>query len=1046
MPDSANNLRDQIAEAISRFLDFYQEDGASLVEHTLAKFGYGSLYIDSSTTDSISIANQVLDSIQDRESGEYPGFLLLELLSEFENLIGDVDVSQIVALLSQMLDSEESAVKAEDAQGKTERLSQNASSVSTSDPHEQSLERQINVAGGIHADKGFVNLGEIHVSGDLVSGDKYVGYTSDQVSTLITQIRTTFQPKPFDGTCPYVGLASFGVEYGKLFFGREKTIKELISRVEQSRFIVIAGPSGSGKSSLVRAGLIYQLKQGGLSGSDRWLYETLKPGRNPLEKLARVTSSLAGLLNAGDDVRTKGQTDPTIFHKWVDIGLKDERSRRVILLIDQFEEIFTQTKVEAERIAFLNLLSYATEVEDGLVTVIFTLRSDFVSNCANYPQLNRLLNQQFIQVGAMEPDELVWAIAAPALHVGLPIDPDLIAQIINDMGDEPGALPLMQFALRDLFDAQHKKGGVVSLARSDYLEHGGIYKALERHADSELKRLTDLEQDLAAKVLIHLIEIGLDTHVTGRTATFDEFLTSDTKSKMVRNVINQLADARLITTDETANKETVTLAHERLIQAWPWLQQLVDESRDVIVLQNRIVEDASIWAENGFDLSYLYQDAKLAIIRTLIIDKNLNPSTISQKFLEASIVAQEKKERDRLRERQFKTRLIRSVALLLIPALVIVTNVWMFVARQNSDWQKTSFPSVNVESIAVRKALRDGTTPKICVGTSDVGIGCTPDGQTWNIYQAGLPTSRQHDLYSREYLWGYLFGGLWETDINSIESISFDQSNTRSILALINEAGLFRSEDSGSTWVPIVDSRAISTTLPITEVKKISVFGQDIQVLLNNGMRSDIDSELKGSLHASSDNGLTWAVVGGRTTETGAIRDMQLTRFDKDDVRLYVASENGIFGSKLGSDWFWQKELNVNEGEQPWAITQSDSLFYIATYSTENRTGTIYRWHPKEMPKAERWTGFKGAPKVLASAPNSNALMPLWILWPNDNVSAFCNNGLLVNYGRYPRWRWQFAHDLKVVTNEHNQLRVLVGQSNGLLEYLPESDDLAKCN
>ena len=116
----------------------------------------------------------------------------------------------------------------------------------------------------------------------------------------------------------------------------------------------------------------------------------------------------------------------------------------------------------------------AATVEAGRVTVLFALRSDFVSNCATYPQLNTLVNQQFIQVGAMEPDELVSAIARPALQVGLKIDPELIAQIMNDMQGEPGALPLMQFALRDLFDAEQAKGGPIALRLDDYLARGGL--------------------------------------------------------------------------------------------------------------------------------------------------------------------------------------------------------------------------------------------------------------------------------------------------------------------------------------------------------------------------------------------------------------------------------------------------------------------------------------------------------------------------------------------------------------------------------------------
>jgi len=374
--------------------------------------------------------------------------------------------------------------------------------------------------------------------GDIVYGDKITvgrdyagrdivhGYTAGQVSALLTQISTTFQPRPFDGRCPYLGLDAFGEEDADRFFGREKLVADLVSRVKDSRFVVIAGPSGSGKSSLVRAGLIHTLKQGTLHAahSNRWLYESLKPGRNPIEELARVASSLAGSLNAGKDIREQGLTDATILHQWADIALKDARDRRAVIFVDQFEEAFTQVAKESERAAFLSLLTHAATVENGRVTVLFAMRSDFVSNCATYPQLNALLNKQFLQVGAMAPDELVSAIALPALQVGLRIDPDLIAQIVNDMQDEPGALPLMQFALKDLFDAQQATGGVIALTLEEYLARGGLRKSLERHADAAFAKLSEAEQRIARDVFTGLIQIGRGTQDTRRTALFAELV------------------------------------------------------------------------------------------------------------------------------------------------------------------------------------------------------------------------------------------------------------------------------------------------------------------------------------------------------------------------------------------------------------------------------------------------------------------------------------------------------------------------------------------
>jgi hypothetical protein len=461
-----------------------------------------------------------------------------------------------------------------------------------------------------------ITVGDIEHSQGVAIGagaTAIVGYTAEQVSALLGQIGTTFQPKPFDGRSPYVGLAAFQEVDADRFFGREKLISELVSRVDASRphAIFIAGPSGSGKSSLARAGLMHALKTGALPKSETWLYETMQPGRAPVDELGRVVSRWANSVKAGNEFRASAN-DPTMFHRWADIALSDARDRRAILLVDQFEETFTQVSRDDERLAFLNLLTHAATVENGRVTILFALRSDFVSHCAAYPQLNGLINQQFFQVGAMSPDELVSAMAQPALRVGLRIDPDLIAQIVNEMRDAPSELPLMQFALNDLFEAQRAKGGIIALTLPDYLARGGLFKALERHADTAFAQLDESEQKLARVIFSGVIEIGRGTMDTRRTAWFDELVPTGVSKESVETVVEKLADARLVATDERDGKQTVTLAHDRLIDAWQWLRRLVNENREAIAIQNQIAQDAREWEQNKRDAGYLYTGARLA--------------------------------------------------------------------------------------------------------------------------------------------------------------------------------------------------------------------------------------------------------------------------------------------------------------------------------------------------------------------------------------------------------------------------------------------------
>jgi WD40 repeat protein len=524
----------------------------------------------------------------------------------------------------------------------------------------------------VQADDNSIAIGGITIGGDL-SGAITIGhgYTAEQVSVLLTQITSTFQPKPFDGRCPYKGLDVFEEEDAELFFGRERLVEDLVNRVKESRTVFITGPSGSGKSSLVRAGLIHALKNGAIKNSERWLYETMKPGREPIKDLALAFSRLKSPELSNYFLAHKNESN--ILNECAESVLSGRKDQRFVLFIDQFEETFTQINGEEERIAFINMLAHAGTVENGRVIVLFAMRSDFVSNCATYPSLNEMLSQEFRQIGAMQPEELVSAIALPARHVGLPIEDELIARIINDMKGEPGALPLMQFALKDLFDSQQEKGGVIALTLEDYLKHGGIHKSLERHADASLAKLNHSEQELARNIFSGLIEIGRGTQDTKRTALFDELVPANTKPEEVGNIVQKLADARLIITDEQAGKDTVTISHEKLIEAWPWLKRLVNENRGVIALQNEIASDAKEWEEHGQDTSYLYRGSRLESAREKIASKMIILSELALLFIETG-TKEYSNELEVVKKRATQLqRQARNLAVALVFTLITVT-------------------------------------------------------------------------------------------------------------------------------------------------------------------------------------------------------------------------------------------------------------------------------------------------------------------------------------------------------------------------------------
>jgi WD40 repeat protein/energy-coupling factor transporter ATP-binding protein EcfA2 len=523
-----------------------------------------------------------------------------------------------------------------------------------------------------------VTVGNItRVSGKvtIAGGDIYEGYTVEQVSLLLTQITTSYQRKPFDGRCPYKGLEVFEEDDAELFFGRERLVDDLVSRVKESRTVFVTGPSGSGKSSLVRAGLIHALKKGASKGSDLWLYETMKPGRDPIKELSLAFSRLKGPDLTDYFLAHANEAD--VLNKCVESVLSGRKDQRFLLFVDQFEEVFTQINQEEERQAFINMLAHAGTVENGRVIVLFAMRSDFLSNCATYLALNELLSQQFRQIGAMQPEELVSAIALPAKKVGLPIEEELIARIINDMKGEPGALPLMQFALKELFEARQARGGDMALTLEDYLEREGIQKMLARHADDTFNQLSIDQQELARSIFSGLIEVGRGTADTKRTALFDELVPANASPADVLAIVQKLADARLIITDEQAGKDTVTISHEKLIEAWPWLKKLVNENRDAIALQNEIVSDAKEWYEHQRNTSYLYSGARVVTANEQLKSNKLVLSEIAYEYIRAG----------QTRQRRGQIALFGSIAIifaLLVTAVVIFANLTREAQKQTN--------------------------------------------------------------------------------------------------------------------------------------------------------------------------------------------------------------------------------------------------------------------------------------------------------------------------------------------------------------------------
>ncbi|HET9723036.1 MAG TPA: BTAD domain-containing putative transcriptional regulator, partial [Actinomycetota bacterium] len=435
--------------------------------------------------------------------------------------------------------------------------------------------------------------------------------------------------RPTD-VCPYKGLARFETADADFFFGREQVVAKAAGHLVGSRFLALVGPSGSGKSSLLRAGLLHALRSGALPGSDRWAYSVIRPGDRPLATMAHTM----------DEQRP------------VD---------RQVLAIDQFEEIFSVCSDEAERTAFLDAITEAASASDGTTTIVIAMRADFYGRCAEHRALASLLASDQILVGPMDREELRRAIELPARRAGLTVEDKLVDSLVSDTVGQPGGLPHLSTALLELWTSRRDS----TLRLDDYLRAGGVHGAVARLAEEAFARLDSDGQTAAKRILLRLAAPGETAEVVRRRAPLWEFdLDRDADASRALNV---LAEARLVTVSEG----TAEVAHEALLHEWPRLRTWLEDDAEGRKLHRRVTESSRVWDEGGRDPGDLYRGARLTAAWEWAESHQADLNGLEREFLRACRTASEG---EAVRARRTNRRLrvlVAGVAVLLAASLVI---------------------------------------------------------------------------------------------------------------------------------------------------------------------------------------------------------------------------------------------------------------------------------------------------------------------------------------------------------------------------------------
>ena len=410
--------------------------------------------------------------------------------------------------------------------------------------------------------------------------------------------------------CPYRGLQPFDEEDAEFFFGRDGDIQRLLEKLKRSRFLAVVGPSGSGKSSLVRAGLVPALRRGALPASERWTVLVATPGAHPLTMLASRLLRLHPQGTMQDTLKGLAADERTL-HLGTSLALADrEATDRVLLVVDQSEEVFTLCHDERERAAFLANLLYAASVPSGQTLVVLTLRADFYPKAAAYQEFSQQLAEHQYLVSPLDEQGLGRAIEEPARHVGLELEAGLIGTIVDDVKSEPGALPLLEHALLELWE--RRRGRLLTL--EGYRESGGVEQAIALRAESIFATFSADEQAIARRMFLRLTQPGEGTEDTRRRATIGELAPHADESHALGHVLQVLVDARMLTTSggDEGSEHWVDVSHEALIRGWPRLRTWVEADRAGLLIHRRVTEAAEEWQRLGRGEDALYRGARLA--------------------------------------------------------------------------------------------------------------------------------------------------------------------------------------------------------------------------------------------------------------------------------------------------------------------------------------------------------------------------------------------------------------------------------------------------
>lgn len=486
--------------------------------------------------------------------------------------------------------------------------------------------------------------------------------------------------------CPWRGLESYSEQDAPWFAGRERLTAELLSRLHGDRTLLLVGASGSGKSSLLRAGVLAALAGGALPGSGSWVRLVMRPGEHPMRQLTSL--ALAGAASPGPDL---------VSH--LRAGSAVGGVQRIVLVVDQIEECWTVCADAGERDGFLDAISHLAASDDVPVTLVAAVRADHAGSIAAHPGLAGVVAGRTVFVGPMGDRELHRVVAEPAARGGLVLEPGLTDALVDDTRREPGGLPLLSTALADLWE--HRDGRCLTVAQ--YVRSGGVGAAIARMADRALDELDGPGQEAARTLLLRLAGAGEGDAVVRRRVSLREL--SGLTDHRVLDSVAPLADARLLTISDGH----VEVAHEALFRSWPRLAGWLAEDAAARNIRRRVTPAVAEWVANGHDDSYLWSGVRLASAAELFTARPEQFTSVESDFIVASTARADAERRHALEQAGSARRQNRRLRALLagLAAVLVVAVVAGGLAVASRDAARARGTTATAQRLAATALTAD---------------------------------------------------------------------------------------------------------------------------------------------------------------------------------------------------------------------------------------------------------------------------------------------------------------------------------------------------